>query len=97
MEKTILMGIVTAIAMLMTVPPTIGSFNMPSAYADANCDEAGGGINNGGNAKGNAKQCSQPDAEGSKEPVRNCDSPNRFKDNDGDDNKFCKIRGSNSD
>lgn len=95
MGKTIPMGIVTAIAMLMAASPTVGSLDIPSAYADANCDKAGGEINNGGNPTGNKKQCSQPDAEGPKEPIRNCDSPNRFKDNDGDGNKFCQLRGSN--
>lgn len=95
MEKTILMGFMTAIGMLITLGVTIGSLNMPSAYADANCDNSPFSQNPSGNWKGNVKQCAFIPGDLPEEPIRKCDSPNDSKDNDGDGLSFCKIRGSN--
>ena len=65
------------------------------AYAEANCEKAGLDFNNGFNLRGNGKQCSNfgEDAEGPKEPIRDCNHKNSLKDNDGDGNHICLMRG----
>jgi hypothetical protein len=66
---------------------------IPSAYAEANCDKADAEPNNQGNqehTRGNFKHCVFLDTEG--EQPRNCASPNKFKDNDGDGFVFCIER-----
>ena len=65
-----------------------------SVSAEANCESATPNLNSAGNWRGNVKQCiGESEAEGPKEPIRSCDSPNKFKDNDGDGNEGCKVRG----
>lgn len=93
MNKSIL-WIVTTIAVLTTLGATISSLNISPVYADANCDEAGFGGNPQGNFKGNVKHCApQVGIDDPKEPVRDCDSANWDKDNDGDGDAFCIDRG----
>ena len=94
MKKTIFVGLI--IVALATSIGAIGLLNIPSVYATANCDEAGEELNEAGNLRGNVKKCGfGGELEGPKEPVRNCDSPNNFKNNDGDGIAGCRGRGNN--
>jgi hypothetical protein len=63
----------------------------PSAYADANCEQANPDRNSQGHARGNPKQCIFFEAQG--EQPRSCNSPNAAKNNDGDALVFCVLRG----
>ena len=85
----ILLGIAIAL-----VASSFPSANIQSVSADANCESATPNLNSAGNWRGNVKQCiGEPEAEGSKEPIRKCGSPNEFKDNDNDSFEGCKVRG----
>ena len=96
MQLNKIMGIILGTAVSMIVATLIGPSNTHFVYADANCDEAENTDNPTGNFKGNSKQCSiNTENQGAKEPIRKCDSPNAFKNNDGDANVSCKFRGNN--
>lgn len=82
------------VALVASIGAT-GLLNVPSVYADANCDKADREDNTQGNRRGNAKQCSFAPSDGPKEPVRKCGSPNEFKDNDDDGSAVCRIQGRN--
>lgn len=76
---TIATGIGTSVALI------------PSAYADANCDNAKLEFNNQNNVRGNPKQCTwYSNTEG--EQPRSCNSPNNLKDNDEDHFVYCINR-----
>ena len=67
---------------------------IPSAYADANCDQASSEKNVQGNYRGNPKQCiTSPFFETDGEQPRSCYGPNAVKDNDEDTLAYCKTRG----
>jgi hypothetical protein len=87
------MAILVVAALSMIGATAITSFKIPTAYADANCDQANFEDNPSGNTRGNAKQCGGPFSEGPKEPIRDCLHKNEFKDNDGDGFSECKFRG----
>lgn len=96
MEANKIIGIISATTISLVVATLIGPLNVHLVYADANCDKADNTNNPTGNFKGNSKQCSiNTDNQGPKEPIRNCDSPNIAKNNDGDANVSCKFRGNN--
>ena len=96
MRQNKIIGFVSATALSFIVATLIGPLNVHLVYADANCDKADNTNNPTGNFKGNSKQCSiNTDNQGPKEPIRNCDSPNNVKNNDGDANVSCKFRGNN--
>ena len=65
------------------------------AFAAANCDKANLEKNDQGKTRGNSKQCGDfgSTTGGPKEPNRDCDSPNAFKDNDDDGIATCVFRG----
>ena len=91
-----IIGVLSATALSLIVATLIGPSSVHIVYADANCDKAGNTDNPSGNFKGNSKQCSiNTHNQGPKEPIRNCDSPNAPKNNDGDASASCKFRGNN--
>jgi hypothetical protein len=95
MRQNKVIGAVSATTLSLIVATLIGPSSMHIVYADANCAKAGSpeATNPAGNNKGNDKQCAFPEALGPKEPVRDCDSPNKFKDNDADGDIVCRLRG----
>jgi len=96
MRRSRVIGAVYAITLSLIAVTFIGPLNVHLVYADANCAKADNTDNPVGNFKGNSKQCSiNTENQGPKEPVRNCDSPNAPKNNDGDSNTSCKFRGNN--
>ena len=90
------MVLVLVLSTIAGIIAQVSSF--PPANAEANCEKATPNMNSADNWRGNVKQCSSDieGAEDSKEPIRSCESPNRFKDNNNDGNEICKVRGSNS-
>lgn len=97
MKKIVIFGISSWMILSIIIGTTANSAsNIYSVYAEANCETTTPALNPAENWKGNVKQCSGISGpEGSKEPIRSCESPNKFKDNDGDGNEICKIRGNN--
>jgi hypothetical protein len=95
MQQSKSIGILLTIAGLMIATTVFTSINPQHAYSDANCDKADSTLNPQGNERGNTKDCgfSGGFGPGPKEPIRECDSPNHFKDNNGDGNSGCRERG----
>ena len=83
-------GLITALN-----TPSLPISSTPQAFAAANCEKANEDFNDQGNVRGNPKQCNPfgSDTQGPKVPVRDCNSPNNFKDNDGDGQATCTLRG----
>jgi hypothetical protein len=96
MKNITILAIIAIIATIGMVGSAIGTGMVTQhAYAAANCDKADLGPNNQGNVRGNSKQCGdfQPEQNGPKEPNRDCDHKNSFKDNDNDGSATCALRG----
>lgn len=94
MRQSKIIGVISAAALSLIVATLTGHFSVHTVYADANCEKAHIDSNPAGNEKGNVKQCDfSSDSQGPKEPVRNCNSPNHFKDNDADGLSGCANKG----
>jgi hypothetical protein len=94
MEQIKIIAILVLAALSMIGATAITSFKIPSAYADANCDKADVKDNKAGNERGNVKECfANGLLEGPKEPVRDCDHKNSFKNNNDDGLAGCRERG----
>ena len=90
-----MIAISLSFGLMMTSTSLLSGNTLNQAHADANCDKAGLDRNNGGNLRGNGKQCSifGDLADGPKEPIRDCGHDNSFKDNDNDGAAICSDRG----
>jgi len=95
MQQSKIMGIILVTAVSMVVATLIGPLNVHLVYADANCAKADNTDNPSGNFKGNSKHAVSTLTIKDLKPIRNCDSPNAPKNNDGDASASCKFRGNN--